>query len=372
MKKEIKTAFPVSSVWFGALVGPSMVSGAFSAVYFAPYGAWGIMLPVISMGVVCIIVVLAAEIVRKNKTYDYASFAEVIYGKFSPVLIPLLDFFMILAMVVGGSAVITMSGSFFGELFHIKAIYGSLIMAVAGIALDIWGARLVRASSAIMTPLLIIGFIALAGTGIFMKAGELGTIMENWSTAAIDLPAGVKGAVLLGFSNLGMATSLCSVEQEVTRRSESIAIGVCSLIMNSFAFIIETLFLLPFRPGCLSAPVPALYIIDNFISEKYPWIKNLYLLIMFLALLSSSAPQLHAVSSRVKKFFKPAENESKEKKRSLIIGICYMTGCVMISFLGLYTIISKGYSMLAELGIPLIALPVVIYSIRSVLRIRKN
>ena len=49
-------AFPVSSVYFGALVGPSMVSGAFAAVYFAPYGAWGLILPLVTMGLAAFIV----------------------------------------------------------------------------------------------------------------------------------------------------------------------------------------------------------------------------------------------------------------------------------------------------------------------------
>lgn len=37
---SFKTAFPIASAWFGALVGPSMVSGVYALVYFAPYGAW--------------------------------------------------------------------------------------------------------------------------------------------------------------------------------------------------------------------------------------------------------------------------------------------------------------------------------------------
>ena len=55
-KASMKTAFPIASVWFGALVGPSMVSGAFAVVYFSPYGMWGMLLPFVSMGVACVIV----------------------------------------------------------------------------------------------------------------------------------------------------------------------------------------------------------------------------------------------------------------------------------------------------------------------------
>lgn len=64
------------------------------------------------------------------------------------------------------------------------------------------------------------------------------------------------------------------------------------------------------------------------------------------------------------KFFPAAATLRQEKQRNLIIGVVYMISCVAISSFGLFAIVSKGYSMLAKLGIPLIALPVVLYAIR--------
>ena len=78
--------------------------------------------------------------------------------------------------------------------------------------------------------------------------------------------------------------------------------------------------------------------------------------------------QLHAVSSRVLKFFPQALAEGKERTYNLGIGITYMASCVAISSLGLYTIVSRGYSMLAKLGMPLLALPIVLYSLRILIR----
>lgn len=366
LKENLRTAFPISAVWFGALVGPSMVSGTYAAVYFAPYGTWGIVLSYLSMVGICLIVALAANIVRVNKTYEYAHFAKVIYGRLSPVLLPVLDLFMILAMIVGGSAVISMSGVFFQDLFGVPAIVGAAIMAVMGILLDLWGAELVRLSSSVMTPILLIGFLLLTGTGIASRLDALQVILSDWSTAQIDLGAGVTGAILLGFSNLGMVTSLCSVEQKVTRRSECVWIAVCSLLLNGTAFALVTVFLLPYCPEVLSQGVPTTYIIENFIAADGAWITKAYGLVMFFALLSSSAPQLHAVSSRVLKFFPQTESPQRQKRRNLLIGIAYMGCCIAISTLGLFTIVSKGYSMLAKLGMPLIALPIVIYALRRI------
>ncbi len=69
-------AFPVSSVYFGALVGPSMVSGVFAAVYFAPYGAWGLILPLVTMGLAAFIVACGMIGVSHWGVYDYSSYAK--------------------------------------------------------------------------------------------------------------------------------------------------------------------------------------------------------------------------------------------------------------------------------------------------------
>ncbi len=318
-----RNAFPVSAVWFGALVGPSMVSGTYAAVYFAPYGVWGIVLSFLSMTGICLIVGLAANIVRKNQTYEYAHFARIIYGKLSPYLLPVLDLFMILAMVVGGSAVISMAGVFFYDLFGISAVWGAVTMAIMGILLDMWGARLVRMSSAAMTLILILGFLALTVSGLTIKSGNLAASLSDWSIQDASLSTGIKGAVLLGFSNLGMATSLCSVEQNIRTKSDCTGIALCSLALNGSAFALGTLFLLPYCPEVLKAEITSTYIIENYIAKSYPWIRSAYLLVMFFALLSSSAPQLHAVSSRVLKFFPSASGQKKEKLYNLIIGIIY-------------------------------------------------
>ena len=368
IKEDLKVAFPVSSVWFGALIGPSMVSGTYAAVYFAPYGAWGIILSYLSMAGICLIVGLSAAIVYRNQTYEYARFAKVIYGRLSRFLTPVMDIFMILAMVVGGSAVLSMSGTLLNDLLNMPALAGALAMAVMGILLDTKGAGLVRLSSSIMTPILIIGFLFMSGSGIISHLDGLKNVLTDWDISRPVLTEGIQGAVLLGFSNLGMVTSLCSVEQKVTRTSQCIWIAVCSFLLNGTAFALTTLFLLPYCPEVLFAEVPATYVIENYVAVNHPWIHHVYWLLMFFALLSSSAPQLHAVSARVLNLFPATENEKVQARRNLGIGILYMACCIAISTFGLYTIVSRGYSMLAGLGMPLIALPVAVYAIRSMIR----
>ncbi len=74
---SFSVAFPIASVWFGALVGPSMVSGAFAVVYFMPYGMWGLLLPFVSMGVASVIV--SCSLFGKKKLWRVENYSD--YGK---------------------------------------------------------------------------------------------------------------------------------------------------------------------------------------------------------------------------------------------------------------------------------------------------
>lgn len=357
-----KIAFPVSSVWFGALVGPSMISGAFATVYFAPYGIWGVvLLPFLSMGLAALIIGMGAEVARRYQVYNYSSYAKQLYGKCSKFLTPIMEVYMIIAMIVGGSAVVAMGSTFLNQLIGAPMIAGAIVMALISIALVLWGAKLVRASSAIMSVIMIGGMLVLTVFAVSNHPQGLQTVLQNRQPfEGFHLLAGVSGAFALGFSNACNALTLCAVEQEVVHKKHSLAIGITSFLMNSLAFIVSTLLVLPYCPEVLLEQVPTLSVIQNFLAVKAPWLPTVYMITMFLALLSSGAPQLHAVAARVEGLY-PQKGMLKNRAwRNLVTGILYFGCCIAISQLGLRTIISQGYSLLGYLAIPLIAIPICI------------
>lgn len=158
---SFRVAFPIAAVWFGALVGPSMVSGAFAVVYFSPYGVWGLVLPLISMGVASVIVTCGLMGVKIWHIDNYSDYGRKLYGCYAFILSPLLEVYLILAMIVGGSSVIVMGGIFFQDLLGTPLIYGQLLMAIISSVLVLWGAELVRNTSSFMTVLLLFGFAVM-------------------------------------------------------------------------------------------------------------------------------------------------------------------------------------------------------------------
>lgn len=362
MKKtsSLKIAFPVSSVWFGALVGPSMISGAFSIVYFAPYGIWGLLLPLAAMGTAATIIGMGSEVARRHKLYDYHSYTKCLYGTNSigKILCIIMEIYMLFAMVVGGSSVMAMGGIFLNDLLGVHQVWGSVLMAALSIVIVLWGAKLVRATSSVMSVIMVTGMILLTVFAIYFNpAGFQDMFSAERVVQHPPIAAGIWNALLLGLSNACNALTLCSVEQTLTEKRHSAAVGICSFILNSTAFIIETLAVLPYctDPNVLSHSVPVLYIVSNFLSGYAPWLPAVYMITMFFGLVSSGAPQLHAVATRMKPYYPNKTFFKNDKTQHFITGIIYFAVCIAISQLGLRTIISQGYSLLGYLAMPLLS-----------------
>ena len=179
---------------------------------------------------------------------------------------------MVIAMIVGGSAVIAMSSTFLNDLLGIPQLGGALIMAVICIVLVLWGAGLVRSASSLMSVVMIAGLVILAVLIISERSKELGTIVSTWyAPEKNSFWIGLPGAVALGLSNCCNALTLSAVEQKVSRTRDCAAIGIISFVMNSTAFIITTLMLLPYCPEVLTNTIPILSIIHQHLLTDVPW-----------------------------------------------------------------------------------------------------
>ena len=263
-----------------------------------------------------------------------------------------------MAMIVGGSSVIAMGGTFFHDLLGLPPFWGQLFMAVISSVLVLWGAALVRKSSMCMTIILLIGFICMIGISCYYGRASLIQQLRSWYVPeGKTLWMGVEPAVALGLSNACNALTLSSVGQKLTTTKDVIVTGLCAFTLNSFLFVGCVIFLLPYMPEILWKDVPNLYVIKEYLAKLVPWLPAVYNIVMLLGLASSGAPQLNAVAYRVVHLYPNRGIFQKTINRNICTAVIYMTTCILISSLGLRTIIGKGYSLLGYLAIPLIVIP---------------
>lgn len=381
MKKQrnseaVKVAFPVAATWFGALFGPSLLSGAYAAAYFLPYGSYAVVLPFIAFTVICVFAGLGANIVRLNKTYDYASFARVLYGRAYKILMPLLDYDILMAMCLGGASCIATVSVLMETRFGVNPLVAAVVFSALALLIAVYGENAVRKFSSVMTFVMMAAFLLFALLFVIFGSENIGSAMSNWAPSeGRSLSQGIRGAILLGLSNFGMVGgTLCAVEQKVTTAKECRLIGLLSYFMNSTLMAVGAFMLIPFCPEILGEATPTVTIMANYIAEKYPFITTGYYILMFMALITSAVPQAHAVTSRVERMANRSGDSSPagKRKRIFVVGSVYFVVCILLSFLGLMTIVSKGYSFSAYLHLCLLAIPIVLWYIRTILKKGKN
>lgn len=358
---NFKTAYAVAAVYFGAIIGPDLVGGSYAVVYFAPYGAWAIVCILACTAIIGFMLGMGAEIPRRCRVYHYADYARVLYGKLSKVCLPLLEIYILFAMVLGGSSVAAMGGQFFHTVFGWNTIAGSLVVCGVSALLVLWGDKLVRTSSAIMSVIMIVSFLFISGYIITHNTATLGEVFSSWALPEGNgLSAGLTGAAAMGMSNAVNSISLSAVEQNVRNRKESVLIGFFCFLLTTLSFSLSTLCLLPYCPEALLESVPTLMIIRKYMVQNLPWLPSLYYVLMFFALISSGAPQLHTVASRFVQLY-PARGFLKSKVvRNAVTAVIYFAVCIGISTFGIIAIVSKGFSLLGYLALPLIVIPVCI------------
>ena len=357
-KSNFMVGFPIGAVFFGSLVGPSMVSGIYSKVYLAPYGAWAFVFALFFPIISGVIIGFSAGLVRREKVYDYNSFCHKLYGRYSKICTPLMEIYMLMAQLLTMAAVVSMGGTMFNSILGIPAFTGSMLLAIACLVLVLWGAGLIRRISSAMCVLLVVCFLFLAGYSTWTKWDTFTEIMRTWYLPEeVSLGYGLWRAVLFGFSGVCNGMVLCSVMQDVKTRGHAVATGVWSTILTTIVLFLEVLLILPYIPEVLASEVPTIWVISNFLIAKIPWIEVIYYITMVLALITSGVPCLQAMIARINKFVPESFLQGKEIIKRFVLGACFITVVVIISRLGLTTIVSKGYSSLGFVGIPLIFLP---------------
>lgn len=353
-----KVGFPIGAVFFGSLVGPSMVSGIYSKVYLVPYGMWGFVFSLFFPLICGTIIGFSAELVRRNKVYDYNSFCRVLYGRLSFICTPIMEVYMLMAQVLTLASVVTMGGSMLHSLFGIPNLLGTLILAAICLLLVLWGAELVRKAASIMCIVLVIGFSFLAIFAVQIRWDTFSLMISSWYIPEeANLTMGLWNAVLFGFSGACNGMVLCSLMQKVEAKRHSFFTGLWSFLLSSFVLFMEVLVILPYIPDVLLSEIPTLWIIDHWLVAKLSWLPMLYHIIMFFALITSGVPANQAIITRAQKILPQRGILKHDMVSKAVVGVCFLIIVLLVSRLGLTTIVSKGYSSLGAIGIPLIAIP---------------
>lgn len=178
-------AFTVGSVWFGTHVGGGFASGNQVVSYFAQYGMWAAVLPIIAMGILALVMYTVMKFAKLNGFTNYKDTFSALYPK--PWMEVFFEIFYIVILLAAVAAAVAGAGevlaNFFGVDYSVtanKLIFNLIIVAVL-IILSIFGVKLVIAASTVLSIAILIStaVVVIAGFAADFDAISANLLAQN-------------------------------------------------------------------------------------------------------------------------------------------------------------------------------------------------
>ena len=355
--KTISGPFSVASVYVGALVGPALVAGTYATVFYLSNGCNSLWLPFLACGIVGLMCLSAAEIIRHYKIYEYGALSKKVYGG-KRIFTILFDIYVFLSNVVGTSIILNMSGTFLTELTGVSTIVGMILIAIITVILVKYRDKLIRYANSIMTIVLLVGFVVISLLVVYLFGPQVKALLSSWYVPeGVSIWSGLWSCCKYAFASSAFALTMCCVEQPIETHKQSCLLGIFILILGGLLQAISCFTFLPFVDEVMNDPLPLVYVMNNYLSAAYPWIRTCYYILMLLAIVSSTIPATYMISSRYQSALKFIPALKTDNSRNIVAAILFMVICTLIGALGLTNLANTGLTIVSYIGMPLVVIP---------------
>jgi uncharacterized membrane protein YkvI len=367
--KDFKVSFPLACVWFGSTIGPAIAAGTYSTQYYIKYGAWGMVTPIVTAIIIGVFMYIGMDLIRSFEVKDYDQYATALYGKHKKIFMPFFELRTLLGMFIGNTVLLSMGGSMLNGMFSLPYAAGVIITIVCIILLSIFGAKVVRNASTIMSTALIIAMLILAVIAIPKGTNSITESLAQWTVpeSGLGLTA-VWTAAVWGFQNAAGHISCCAAMDTMKTRRQALLTTVISVVMFAAFMIIASAIVFAFYPECNAQSTPNLWIVNTFFPNAR-WLFYFYNILVFLGLFTTGPSLCFGANVRFGKLLPQTGIFKDQRVRFVTIAIVFNAVCLCISFLGLQVLVGKVIKILGYLAFPFILLPLAVLAPK---RIREN
>ena len=360
-KKGMPVFIGVAAVWMGTHFGPGVASGTQLNQYYVMFGLPGIFVTVIAMAFLGYALYCSMEFSRLYHAYDYQSWVEKLFGNKYVVILFDISFLVTILTAASGSmnAVAVLLESNFGINYWI----GVGIVIVCAMLLCAFGARLVRAASSymmfIVIGILLVIMILLAVNGDGDLSGSIANQATNLKSAGSGdwLPA-IWSAIIYGSFQATIVANIASVADDLTSRRESKKAAITGFLANAILLIVLCTMLFSYT-NVYDITAEALPFYSLLQRLGYEGVTVVYIIIVFIAVLSTVVGFAFAGVARFSKYYQPKEGKKSSLRDALFVGVM-LIACAVASQIGIVTLVSTGYKILGYLNLPIIVLPAII------------
>lgn len=369
----------IAFVAFTMQFGGGFASGNLLIQYFVDYGVWALVMPLFAQGSLAFFFWYGMRYAYANKTYDYKSFSDSFYGKFSVVFSNLFEIVYLILICSAVSAAVAAGGATLETLIGIPYRICTVIVGLFIFIVAIYGTDIVRKCASVFSVLIIVGLFAVLVPNIFIQRH---IIMENiiamaggkmpvCSTQTDALAPAVCKAFLYFLFQLSTAGFVyqhirsCESEKQIDRAA------IYMFIVNTFAIVLVIVGMctMVYSNGLIDSEtsklidLPIILFVEEGIGTAV--LKPVTFMLIFLGVVSTGVNMISgAVTRCVNQIcMNEEQNSYKRKVWNIIFAVIFILLALAVSQTGLGNIVNIGYRWAGRLSCIVIAVPYIIHMI---------
>ena len=362
----IGTSFAMAAVWFATHSGGGFATGNQEVNYFVKYGWYSVFLPLVAMLLLGWGHRNALVLAKDYKTYDYKSFCDALFHPYEKYFSIVFELGFIMLIVCGVSTSIAGSGALLKSSLAIPYGVGIVTVGTILLLLTIFGSELIVKVLNLKTYFIIVTLLILCVLGIQMGAFNFQHVLANHETFGTSFGDAVWYMLIyIGFQAFTVLP-IISVSHNIKTTKDCNRFMLFGTLLNGAFLAIICIILLGFSPEVLNQTLPVYFVTTKL---DLPWLKILYSVILFVALLGTAISLIFSTIARFEPVLIKRNIFKSLSTRRIFISLVTIALCTGISVFGLTNIVVKGYGSVGYIGLFFVLLPEIIV---GTIKIRKN
>ena len=351
----------VAFISFSLQFGGGFSSGRQLVEFFLQYGLIGLITPIISQGIIFIVLYYAYKYALLHKVFDYREWANSFYHPYEKIMSNVFEVFYNIVLLMATSVALSTAGSVLNSL-GLNYVLSTLIVAIFIFFFTIFGASFVRKASTAVSIVTIISILVLFLPNIIVSWSNILSNINSLNLIDGFWPGAGKCILYGSLQVSGIAAFLAHSEvfENLNQIKKSISLGFA--INSSIIFIAVLGIFSITNINLTNDTLPTLTLAENGIMPSV-----MIPLVSFLIFIGSTFAGINLIFGNVSKITywlgkgEPQEiYQAKYRKRSIIVSSSYIIASWLVAQFGLIAIIKHGYTINGIGGMFIVAIPVII------------
>ena len=265
------------------------------------------------------------------------------------------DIYSLCSGLITVAATVALFGTLMNSLFGIPTLIANIGGVILFAFLTVNGAGVLRKFNTVMTISLLVClatmlFAVMVNRGDVLAA-RIGNFNEGVDWTGTTVAAHFSMFLSYCWSTSSWGSSMCNYADKVTTKRDAIGSGITVGVLVTFLFGVTSLIVLPYMPEAMSN-APILKICQEYLPK---WLTAVYWVVVVFSVVSTAPTFTYNMANRWAGVWK-SEKISRKTKFFILSG-GYLTVALIISGVGLMTIVQKGYVMMGKVALYAVALP---------------